>query len=380
MSSSILGEHREYLSDEGRLAGYHQALSAVVRSGDTVLDLGTGTGVLGLLAAQAGAARVYALDATAMLGIARAVVRDNGLLDRITLVKDHSLGAVLPERVDVVVADQLGPFGVEAGVLEAYADARRRHLKPGGTLIPRRLDLGLAPVQADALWPDIAFWDRPALGVDVRAIGPRARNTRYFTVVAPDDVLAAPATVATLDPGTHGNAPIRAQATFTVSRPGTLHGLAGWFSAELAPGVSITNSPLAATRLQRAHLLLPVDAPVPVRPGDVVTAALHLVPPSALVRWTVTIADAYGVQRARSVHSTLDVASLSAEELARTHPDHLPTLGPRGAARRTVMSLMDGRTRLEELEAELLARHPELFDSRAAAAAFVGRVVAREGG
>ncbi len=55
---SPLREHMGYVSDAHRLAIYRRAMVAVVKPGDVVLDLGAGTGILGVLACQAGAARV----------------------------------------------------------------------------------------------------------------------------------------------------------------------------------------------------------------------------------------------------------------------------------------------------------------------------------
>ena len=69
----MLDEHREYLADRARTALFRRAIKAVVRPGDVVLDLGSGTGVLGLLALKAGAARVYQVDESPMIEVARGV-------------------------------------------------------------------------------------------------------------------------------------------------------------------------------------------------------------------------------------------------------------------------------------------------------------------
>lgn len=376
--SLTLGEHRGYLADDHRLVAYRRALEAVVRPGDVVLDLGTGTGVLGVLAARAGAGRVYAVDATAMLGVARAIVRANGLDDRITLIKEHSLRVELPERVDVVVADQLGPFGLEAGMFEAYADARRRHLKPGGTLIPGRLDLLAAPITSEALWADVAFWDRPVAGVDLAAMSTHARHVRYFGTAEPGDLLGAPAVIAALDPGDPASTPIRAQGAFAVDRPGTLHGVAGWFGAELAPGIRVRNGPADEDRLARSHIFLPLHDPQAVAPGDTVALELQAVPPDVQMRWTITVTGADGTVRARSRHATLQGSPLLKEDLLRTRPDHVPQLGARGRARRTVLELIDGTRTLADIEAALAARHPEIAGTPEAASAFVARILAQE--
>ena len=64
------------------------AIASTVRPGDVVVDLGCGTGILGLLACRAGASRVYAIDSAAWQR-RRALASANGLTDRITIVNGH---------------------------------------------------------------------------------------------------------------------------------------------------------------------------------------------------------------------------------------------------------------------------------------------------
>ena len=45
--SLVLDEHRAYLADTSRLDAFDAALRALVRPGDVVLDLASGTGILG---------------------------------------------------------------------------------------------------------------------------------------------------------------------------------------------------------------------------------------------------------------------------------------------------------------------------------------------
>lgn len=377
MSSLILGEHRGYLADVARLAAYRAALQQVIRPGDVVLDLGSGTGVLGVLACEAGAGRVYAVDTTSMVAVTRAVAAANDLSDRITVLRAHSLRVELPERVDVVVADQLGPLGVEAGMLEAYADARRRHLKPGGILVPRRLDLVAAPVSSDDLWDEISFWDRPIDGIDVTALRSIARNVRYYGTSSADDLLGAPVVVGSVDPGDPAVANVRGVAELPIARAGTLHGIACWFSAELAEGISISNSPADPDRLQRKHAVLPVTDPIAVEAGDTVELELEVAWPEQ-ARWQVAVRTAGGEVRARSRHSTAEGTPLAREDLARTRPDHVPSLSPKGRARADALTLIDGEHTVADIEAQVWERHQDAFPSSSAAAAFVTELVARE--
>ncbi len=78
MSRYAITEHAGYLRDEIRLSAYRAALTTVVKPGMSVLDLGAGTGILGLLAADAGARVVYAVDDGGITEVARSITRWNG--------------------------------------------------------------------------------------------------------------------------------------------------------------------------------------------------------------------------------------------------------------------------------------------------------------
>ncbi|HEX4348551.1 MAG TPA: hypothetical protein VHZ73_13330, partial [Vicinamibacterales bacterium] len=96
--SRIVDEHRKYLQDTVRVGALRRAIAATVRPGDVVLDLASGTGILGLLALDAGAGRVYSIESTGMVEIARSIAAANGLADRWTFVHGFSAHVTLPER------------------------------------------------------------------------------------------------------------------------------------------------------------------------------------------------------------------------------------------------------------------------------------------
>ena len=107
--SLILDEHRHCLADRVRVSRYAAAVREVVRPGDVVLDLGSGTGILGLFAWRAGAARVYAIEASPIACVAERVAAANAA-PAIQVVRAEAQYAQLPERADVVVTDQIGRF------------------------------------------------------------------------------------------------------------------------------------------------------------------------------------------------------------------------------------------------------------------------------
>lgn len=138
--------HIAMLNDTTRTAGFLAAIREVVRPGDVVVDIGTGTGILAVAAARAGARHVYAIEASAIGKGARAVFEANGLADRITLLEGWSTQLTLPERADVLVSEIIGNDPLGESILEYTRDALQRLLKPGARLVPGRLRLFGLPI------------------------------------------------------------------------------------------------------------------------------------------------------------------------------------------------------------------------------------------
>jgi ribosomal protein L11 methylase PrmA len=112
VSARELREHLAYWSDDVKIAAFRGALARVVTPQSVVLDLGCGTGLLGLLACEAGAARVYAVDAGPILSVARELAAANGFSERIVHISGWSTEIGLPELVDVVGRLGLRRWGV----------------------------------------------------------------------------------------------------------------------------------------------------------------------------------------------------------------------------------------------------------------------------
>ena len=257
-----------------------------------------------------------------------------------------------------------------------FADARQRFLRDGGTLLPRAVTLVVAPVEAPDLFAQVSFWsDRPA-GFDFSPAREWARNTGYPAHLGSSLLLAAPHPLLQVSLHDARPDPFAAGAAVRIERAGVLHGIGGWFEAQLSASVVLTNSPLAARRINRRNVFFPLDAPREVLPGDVVDLAMQIDPVETLVSWRATVSR-NGATLATYRHSTWSGMLVSREELRRMRPDFVPALTPRGVARRTVLELCDGRRSLAAVEQATYARHPDLFRSLDEAAVFVSEVVSR---
>ena len=140
-------EHARMLNDERRTGDYLAAIVAAVRPGDVVLDIGTGSGVLAVAAARAGARHVYAVEASDIADVAERVFEVNGVQDRVTLIRGWSRRIDLPERADLLVTEIIGNEPLEEEILETTLDARHRLLTPDARLVPFSLRLLARPLR-----------------------------------------------------------------------------------------------------------------------------------------------------------------------------------------------------------------------------------------
>jgi len=377
--SRVIDEHRQFLSDHVRLAAFAKAIDEVVQVGDTVLDLGSGTGILALLACRAGAHRVYSIESSGIIQIAREIAQANGFNDRIVFVKGLSTRVTLPEPVDVIVGDQIGRMGFEAGLLDDLSDARERFLKPGGRLVPETVSMMVAPIERSESWSWVSFWEGSTQGFDFSAARRIASNTGYPTNLNPEDLLGSPVCAWTFETKTTTNSPLASSFTLPVERNGHLHGLGVWFEAMLSKSSSMTNSPLAGERINRRNVFLPIERPVEVKTGDRVEVRLHVRPQDLIVSWSGEVwkasAETNDQLLAKFGQSTFKGMLVDRDAIQRTEPSSVPRLTPWGEARRTILNLSDGLHTLAEIEQEVYSAHRKLFRTEGDAAGFVAEVI-----
>ena len=373
----MVDEHRQYLADGPRIAAFKQAIDAQMRPGDVVVDLGSGTGILGMMACRAGAARVYSIEAGGIIGLARKISNANEFGDRHLFLHGLSTRIELPEKVDVVLGDHTGRFGFETGILQDYPDARKRFLKPGGKLIPSAIAFWIAPVEHARQWQAVEFWRGRPAGFEFAPARELAANTVYPLRLEAENLLSAPQSLLTLDLYTAGLNPFDMSGAFRIERAGTFHGVGGWCVAELGAGVELTASPLSPDRIDRRNVFFPAEQAIQVQPGDEVRIHVNVMPLEFVVTWKVELRSASGERKARFTHSTFRGMLMPKEDVVRTSPDFVPKINKWGKARSSILSLCDGVHSLREVEDEIFRRHSDLFGSREEAATFVAEVVTR---
>ena len=243
--------HESMLLDTVRCETFRQAIFDTVTPGCTVLDIGAGTGILSLFAAQAGAKVVYAVERTHIAELARRIVKENGYDDRINVLQNDMETLELPEKVDVIVSEWLGGYGVDENLLPVVIHARDRWLKPGGKMIPAKVTSWLAPVYDERLQQDIDFWNSDPYGVDLNAISKIIVRLMDCSCnhVKEEHLISTPQLMWEIDGMTYScegaNQPFHSRLKFVADRngDGQCNALAAWFSAALTEQIVLSNGP-----------------------------------------------------------------------------------------------------------------------------------------
>lgn len=370
----MLDEHLDYVADATRLDLYRAAISKVVSPGDIVADLGCGTGVLGLLCLQAGASHVYAVDQSDMLEVARETLARAGRGECASFIRGKSNLIELPERVDVVVCDHVGYFGFDYRVIEFLEDARHRFLKPGGTLIPSKIQLNIAAVGSPKCSELANGWLAEEIPPEFHWLNTYSVNAKHAVSLDRGDVLCPPSMLGEIDLYADNPEFFLWNAELHIERDGSFNGLAGWFACELTNNIWMTNSPLDQEPIRRPQAFLPIGEAVAVNGGDIVNVTISARPAEHLIAWTVE----FPASGRRISHSTWQGMLLSQENLLRANSSHVPKLSREGLARKVVLGYCDGKRSVQEIQQAVLHDHPDLLPSSKEIAHFVLSVLGRD--
>lgn len=270
----ILDQHRALLADSARTNAYAEAIGRVVRAGDVVLDLGSGSGVLAVLACRAGARKVYAVEQGHMADIAELVIRNNGCHHRVEVRHARSQDVTLPEPANVLITETLGNLGFDEQILSAVLDARERLLTAGARLVPERVALMVAPVEAArSHGQEVAFWEGPRYGIDFSLVRTFAANQVRTVELEEAAILAPPAQLVDVALAEVQSAAVFGAVRFSVARDATMHGFGAWFVATLAGDIRVSNAPPLRTPNWR-QALLPLEEPAAAARGDSIDLAI----------------------------------------------------------------------------------------------------------
>lgn len=312
-----LSEQAWLLLDGVRVSAYARALRATVTKDDVVVDVGTGSGVLAALAAKAGARKVYAIERGGVAELASRVFRENGVADRVELLRVDGRDARFAEPPTVIVTETLGSFGIDEDIA-ALLKLLRPRCAPSVKIIPHTLRLMIAPVCDPALAEQLDQLYEIE-GVSLRCVRDRLGQRMRVRRIAAELLAGEPVCASSLRLS-HDGLPDSYRARLQVTRAGVTNVLAGWFEADLAPGVTLSNAP-DAPKTSWMQVTLPLDPPLRVERGMVIEVELRprVTAGRSLHTWSATLDDGerrHGDALASSGGSLEDFARQLGFELA----------------------------------------------------------------
>jgi type I protein arginine methyltransferase len=272
--------HDLLLGDELRMTAFRAAIDEVVWPGSTVLDLGTGTGILAEWALRAGARMVYAIELNkSLLDVAASRIEAAGYADRFQPIFGLSLDVDIPASVDIIVSETMGNIADNEGFVEILKDARRRFLAEGGVMIPSRVESYLVPVSAERAHTDVRRASpHGGNGPEQFALRLRSRKASgpfdfYYDAIIPTSRhLSKPMLARQYEFRDQETATYKLQLTYTAHRSGLLTGIKGYFIAKLSDTVTLDISGDdiggGTTSDSWKHCYLPLAEPCTVRTGD----------------------------------------------------------------------------------------------------------------
>jgi type I protein arginine methyltransferase len=259
-SYAYLYHQKQMLMDHVRMRAYYSAIMAnrSLFEGKVILDVGTGSGVLAIWAAQAGAAKVFAVEYTDMAIHARKLVEKNGLSDIIEVVQSSVEELELPCKVDIIVSEWMGYILLRESMLDSVIRARDRWLKPEGAMFPSFATMYLSAisfeddrqVKQDEYQGSMNEWQRfshemkDLYNVDVSSLSVpfEKEQADYYiysslwTELRMEHVIGEPVVIKRLDLNTCTLKDAECVPTtpydITVPFPVTISGFASWFTVD----------------------------------------------------------------------------------------------------------------------------------------------------
>lgn len=251
------------LCDRPRQEAYRDAIlkNRNLFEGKTVLDVGAGSGILSIFCALAGARKVHAVEASAIVPLTRKIVSENNFdnvievhrckIEEFELRNEDGTVASDQRQIDIIVSEWMGFYLLHEGMLDSVIEARNKFLRAGGYMFPQTASISIAPCELPSLFDSWTNVD----GVKMQEFGKalRAQKSHKPEVmnVAEADLLHHGTIVAWLDLNEVSIEELNSfefNEVFVSHRPGRYQGVCIWFDVEFPAGehddaVTLSTSP-----------------------------------------------------------------------------------------------------------------------------------------
>ncbi len=271
LSYGVPGFHRSMLADAPRNDFYARAIRETVRPGDLVLDIGTGSGLLAMMAVEAGAGRVVACEANpALAATAREIVERNGFGGRIEVIASKSTAleraGSLAGGADLIVSEIFSHTLIDEGAIESLNHGMKVLARPGARIIPASASVRVALVDygGDMLPPvgRVAGFDLSPFDHHTAALMTVPTRSRHLRPRGPARSLFA------FD-FTRGEAPAEGRRTLALeSAGGWVTGVVQWIGLRSSDSIAFENAPRRDVWSHWPCVVYPFESPLETSAGE----------------------------------------------------------------------------------------------------------------
>lgn len=261
------------LKDRPRQEAYRKAIlsNRSLFQGKTVLDVGAGTGILSIFCAQAGAKKVYAVEASNVARLASKIVKENDFESIIEVhqqkIEDFQLPGDASAKVDIIVSEWMGFYLLHEGMLDSVIYARDKFLASDGAMFPQTATILVAPCSVPSrfdAWNDVDGVRMTSLGAAIRE---QKSSKPEVLEVSGEHLLHEGTVVAWLDlmdVSVSDLDELKFKEVIVIQNAGRYQGVCLWFDVEFPCGddddssVILTTHPQAMqTHWKQTVILLP---------------------------------------------------------------------------------------------------------------------------
>ena len=273
------------INDNLRNTKYLEAIKKAINENEYeyVLEIGTGTGLLSMMAIDAGAKKVITCENNkSIFEIAKKIIKKNGYEDLIKVINKSStilkVGEDLSQKADLLISEIFSSELVGEGIQPSLLDAKKRLLKDKGKMIPEAAEIKVALLETSSVIKDKCFTNE-INGYDLSDFNKITGNKFSLDLKNTDVTYLSNEKIAFFF-DFYSDSILKREhkkINIPIQKSGTCLGLITWMKINLYQGVYLENNPANNQKSHWTNVIYTFDEPLKVFKGEELNISASLI-------------------------------------------------------------------------------------------------------